>query len=245
MKNTIKAALAVLVIMCFIGVILPATATYPTSFDNPYPNAYDGKTGAVTGRVTTSINGTVGIGNAYIAVVNASNTSMEYYNTTSDAYGNYQITGLNATYASVTSGFDIILFPNITRAMAAYKIYANKSPYGEGYSAAFGIDANETSATTTSVVIFAKPARIELKAERSNVVADTFDNIKITAYMYDALGNPVADGYNINFTVGNATNNSFMGYGDFVYPTNYLPNANGSLSTAGSHGSKCFMAWRI
>ncbi len=90
-----------------------------------------------------------------------------------------------------------------------YKMYANKSPYGEGWSQAFGIDANNSGTTTTSVVILTKPAKIKLTAERNHVVADNLDNIKITAYMYDALGNPVTDGYNINFTVGNATNNSF------------------------------------
>jgi PGF-CTERM protein len=224
MKNTIKAALAVLVIMCFIGVILPATADKPIWNGGHYPDAMDGKTGSVTGRVTTSVNGTVGIGQAYIAIVNASNVSEEYYNTTSDAYGNYQITGVNATYSSGQLLGSPWFDTNYTRGFNAYKIYANKSPYGEGWSAAFGIDENQSGATTTSVVIFTKPARIELKAERSHVMADSIDNIKITAYMYDALGNPVADGYMINFTVGNATNNTWLENG---FP--WSP-ANGSLN---------------
>jgi len=233
MKNTIKAALAVLMIMSMIAVILPVTADKPIWDPNNhnYPwTAWAPKKGSVTGRVTTSVNGTVGIGGAYIAVVNASNVSQEYYNTTSDAYGNYQITGLNATYSSVLlqgpnagTGSDYTLGNNM------YKIYANKTPYGEGWSAAFGIDANQSAATTTSVVIFTKPARIELKAERSHVVADSIDNIKITAYMYDALGNPVADGYNINFTIGNETNNSFLAYG---FP--WTP-ANGSFTAGPSY----------
>jgi len=239
MKNTIKAALAVLVIMSMITVALPVNAAMPIWDPNAhdYPTAFDSKTGSVTGRVTTSVNGTVGIGNAFIAVVNASNVSQQYYNTTSDAYGNYQITGLSATYASVTGEFNGTLFGSYQKATNAYKIYANKSPYGEGWSAAFGIDANESSATTTSVVIFTQPARIELKAERSHVISDSLDNIKITAYMYDALGNPVADGYNVNFTVGNATNNSFLWTGGVLHggatgTMPYAPNANGSLNTA-------------
>jgi len=213
MKTTIKAALAVLMIICLVAVVLPATAS--NTWWNPagYPTAMDGKHGSVTGRVTTSVNGTVGIGGAYIAIVNGSNSTgyEEYYNTTSDAYGNYQITGVNATYSSVqqTGGPG---FSTVGYGMAAYKMYAAKDPYGEGWSAAFGIDENQSAATTTSVVIFTKPARIELKAERSHVIADSLDNINITAYMYDALGNPVADGYNINFTIGNETNNSFQQY---------------------------------
>jgi hypothetical protein len=229
MKNTIKAALAVLLIICLIAVVLPANAVMPTWNGGHYPDAMNGKKGAVTGRVTTSVNGTVGIGGAYVAIVNASNVSEEYYNTTSDAYGNYQITGVNATYSSVLhSGSDWFL-GDYDSGLTAYKMYANKTPYGEGYSAAFGIDANQTSATTTSVVIFTKPARIELKAEKSHVMADSNDNIKITAYMYDALGNPVADGYNINFTVGNATNNTWIS----GFPFTWTP-ANGSLGSYGT-----------
>ena len=229
MKNTVKAALAVLVIICLIGVVLPATASKPTWNGGIYPTAMDGKTGAVTGRVTTSVNGTVGIGGAYIAIVNASNVSEEYYNTTSDAYGNYQITGVNATYSSVQGTGSPWFAGSYQRGTTAYKIYASKDPYGEGWSAAWGIDENQTSATTTSVVIFTKPARIELKAERSHVVADSLDNIKITAYMYDALGNPVADGYNINFTVGNATNNTWISGYPFSWSTD-----NGSLNARGT-----------
>ncbi|HTX43933.1 MAG TPA: PGF-CTERM sorting domain-containing protein, partial [Methanocella sp.] len=148
MKNTTKAALAVLVIMCFIGAIVPATADKPQWNGGHYPTALNGKTGSVTGRVTTSVNGTVGIGNAYIAVVNASNVSEEYYNTTSDAYGNYQITGLNATYGSVNGvwspWFNGDVRGGLAAARAAYKIYASKSPYGEGWSQEFGIDANQS-----------------------------------------------------------------------------------------------------
>jgi len=249
MKNSIKAALAVLMIMSMIAVVVPALADKPI-WD---PNAHSypqttwsdwGKKGSVTGRVTTSVNGTVGIGGAYIAIVNASNTSQEFYNTSSDAYGNYQITGINATYSSVNLTGPDNTAGTYAKGLVMYKMYALKDPYGEGYSAAFGIDADLKSATTTSVVIFTKPARIELKADRSHVIADSLDNVNITAYMYDALGNPVADGYNINFTIGNATNNSFMQYpapsyagnqnGSFIGPGN---NRNQTVSTHDNTGS--------
>ncbi|HTY91248.1 MAG TPA: PGF-CTERM sorting domain-containing protein [Methanocella sp.] len=216
--------------MSMIAVVVPAVADKPIWDPNAhsYPQTVWsdwGKKGSVTGRVTTSVNGTVGIGGAYIAIVNASNTTQEFYNTSSDAYGNYQITGINATYSSVNLTGPDNTAGTYNKGINMYKMYAYKDPYGEGYSNAFGIDADLKSAATTSVVIFTKPARIELKAERSHVVADSGDNIQICAYMYDALGNPVADGYNVNFTIGNATNNSFMQY---PAPA-YAPNQNGSF----------------
>jgi subtilisin family serine protease len=188
-----------------------------------------GKSGSALGRVTTSVNDTIGLPDAYIALVNASNVSQEYCNTTSDANGNYLITCINATYSSVLqqgphgqTGLDYTLGLN------AYKIYASKSPYGEGWSQSFGIDANESGAATAPVVIFPDPARIDLVAERCYVAANGSDKITITAYMYDALGNPVADGYMINFSVGNATNNSFT-QGGFPWVA-----GNGSLESSGN-----------
>lgn len=72
-----------------------------------------------------------------------------------------------------------------------------------------------------------EPAEIELRAERSHVTADDVDNIWITAFVYDSQGNLVADGYKINFTIGDATSNSFMGIGGF----NYVPGAQGRLGS--------------
>ncbi len=71
------------------------------------------------------------------------------------------------------------------------------------------------------------PARIELRAEKAYVTADDADNVRITAFAFDAQGNPVADGYKINFTIGSITSNSFMGRGDF----NYVPGAQGRLNS--------------
>jgi|GEM_PF-2936042 len=238
MKNNVKAALAVLMIMSMIAVALPATADQtgmPSSTGNPYPaSAYVGIHGSIQGRVTTSVNGTIGIGQAYIAIVNASNDSQEYFNTTSDAYGNYQVTGLNATYSSVkqTGITGQTTQADWLNGTQAYRIYANKTPYGEGWSAAFGIDANNSGTTYTAVTIQTKPAKIMIKAERSHVVSDNVDNIKITAYMYDALGNPVTNGYLINFTIGNATNNTFTLNG---YPYNAA--MNGSFNSANQSNS--------
>lgn len=195
-----------------------------------------GKNNSVIGRVTTSVNGTVGIAGANVALVNAYDPEQEYYHTTTDSYGYYNLTGINATYSFLnqsgpTNNHSGAGPNDFNLGQNMYKIYANKSPYGEGYSGTFGIDADLQMATTTSVIIFTKPARIELKAERQYIVTNSTDNITITANMYDAFGNPVADGYNINFTIGNATNNSFT-KGGFQWVSD-----NGSLTSAGNNVS--------
>lgn len=102
------------------------------------PLALDGKTGAVTGRVTASSN-TTGLVGAYIAVVNASNVSEEYFNTTSGADGYYQILGINASYNALNAS-DV--GPN---GPDPYRVYAYHPVLGEGYSAAFGIDSSGPS----------------------------------------------------------------------------------------------------
>lgn len=64
-------------------------------------------------------------------------------------------------------------------------------------------NANNTADTS--------PARIEIKPELSHVMANGFDSINLTACVYDAAGNPVRDGTQINFTIGDAKSNSYMG----------------------------------
>jgi hypothetical protein len=135
MSGIIKATIVTFVIMFLIAAGLSAMAAMPAYTGLKCPPAVDGKTGAVTGRVTAST-GTAGLVGAYIAVVNASNVSEEYFNTTSGADGYYQIVGINASY-NATNASDV--GPN---GPTPYMIYANMSPYGEGYSAAFGIDAS-------------------------------------------------------------------------------------------------------
>jgi hypothetical protein len=55
------------------------------------------------------------------------------------------------------------------------------------------------------------PARIELKAELSHVMANDFDSILLSAYVYDGQGNPAPDGTEVNFTIGNAMANAYTG----------------------------------
>ncbi len=128
----IKAMMVTFMIMALVIAGFSATAARPV-YTGLCPPAVDGATGAVTGRVTASMN-TTGVGGAYIAIVNASNVSEEYFNTTSDAYGYYQFIGVNASY-NATNASDV--GPN---GPTPYKIYASMW-YGEGYSAAFGVDS--------------------------------------------------------------------------------------------------------
>lgn len=135
MSGIIKAMIVTCMVMLILAAGFSAMAARPAYTGLKCPPAVDGKTGAVTGRVTTAINAT-GMGNAYVAIVNASNVSEEYFNTTSDAYGYYQFVGVNASY-NATNASDV--GPN---GPTPYKIYAYHPVYGDGYSAAFGVDAS-------------------------------------------------------------------------------------------------------
>ena len=136
MSGIIKATMITSMVILILIAGFTATAAKPAFTGVKMPPAVDGKTGAVTGRVTAAANATTGMTGAYIAVVNASNASEEYANTTADASGYYQILGLNATY-NATNPADI--GPN---GATPYRIYASNGIYGEGYSAAFGIDSS-------------------------------------------------------------------------------------------------------
>jgi hypothetical protein len=52
---------------------------------------------------------------------------------------------------------------------------------------------------------------IQLKAMTPQVVADGSDYVVITAYVYDAQGNPAPDGTQVNFTIGDGLNNVYTG----------------------------------
>jgi hypothetical protein len=144
MSRIIKATMVTFVIMILIVAGFSAMAARPIYTGLKCPPAVDGQTGSVTGRVTASMN-TTGVVGAYIAIVNASNVSQEYFNTTSGADGYYQFVGVNASY-NATNVSDV--GPN---GATPYKIYANMS-YGEGYSAAFGVDASGGSASPATGV---------------------------------------------------------------------------------------------
>lgn len=159
MKNDTRSMILLSLIVLAIATIVPVNAVWPAHSGVKYPQTVwsdAGATGSVTGRVVTPANGTLGLGHAYVAVVNASNVSQQYYNSTSDAYGNYAIARINATYSPVLRQGPDGTPGTYDLGRSMYKVYANLSPYGEGYSDSFGIDANMSGSIVVSVVIFAQ-----------------------------------------------------------------------------------------
>lgn len=139
-----------------------------------------GPSGFITGRVTTS--NMAGIGGAYVAIVDASDNNIKYYQGTSDSNGYYSFTGVDPT--------------------RSYQVYAKLDPFGEGYSHSFSVEAGSTS--TTSVVIFLKPNSISTSSS-GNVPADGSSYVTITAHVTDCLGGNIADGCPIVFSLTNTS----------------------------------------
>ncbi len=136
-RNAMKMIGLVVAVMA-VAIIVPASSALPAYTGINYPNTFwaqMGYTDTVTGKVIASSSASVGIEGAYVAIVNASNVSEEYYNTTSNASGSYSFTDVNATYYQT---FDPDSDPQ-------YMIYAYKDGLGEGYSTSFGIDVAAVS----------------------------------------------------------------------------------------------------
>lgn len=91
------------------------TSITPTPTKTPTPGA--SSIGIVTGRV---LNNNVGVGGAYVAIVDANDHSHVYYTTTSSSSGSFQFSNVDTTGGQLS-----------------YVIYAKQSILGEGYSYAF------------------------------------------------------------------------------------------------------------
>lgn len=183
MSGIMKAIMVTCMVMLILAAGFSAMAAKPAYTGLKCPAAVDGKTGAVTGRVTTAINAT-GMGNAYVAIVNASNVSEEYFNTTSDAYGYYQFLGVNATY-NATNTSDV--GPN---GPTPYKIYAYHPVYGDGYSAAFGVDASGGSSSgggVPPITVTSTPTAVPTTVPTPTVIVPTVSDMPTTV---PATGTP-------------------------------------------------------
>ena len=159
MKNTTKAVLIALAVIAIIAVTMDATAIKPyynTSYASaPVMGTAHPSPGAVSGRLTTS-NTSAGLPNAYVALVNAANTSQAFYQGYSNENGFYQFPIVNNTYGyqiNPANGAQIIAG---TGYGYIYKIYANHSLFGEGFSNAFPVE--EKSTAPANVVIIPQPA---------------------------------------------------------------------------------------
>ncbi len=156
-----RSVIRIVIVACMISAILAtgvAFAFMPAERGVNYPHTVwgdQGIKGSVSGKVVTSLDQSKGISGAYVAVVSPLNQVQEYANTTSDANGNFRISGLNATFSSaLTKGADGNA-GSYQQGMNVYMVYVNISQVGEGYSVSFGIDTNHTNAAIDPVVIYA------------------------------------------------------------------------------------------
>ncbi len=147
--------------------------------------------GGVSGRVTNPSE-TTGIAGAYVAIVNAFNTSQAYYEydgqTDSDGY--FQFTDINNSYSA--SGYQYL-----------YKVYVNHSMFGEGFSDTFFVQENATA--TSNIIINMMPAHVTLVPDNSSIVANASDNVTLSAYVTELLNEPVADGFVVTFSINDTT----------------------------------------
>lgn len=132
LRNTLRLVGLVALAMA-AAVALPASAAVPDHTCASYPDTFWARidyTNTVTGKVIASSDASLGLEGAYVAIVNASDVSVEYCNTTSDADGVFSFKGVNATYyQKLDADYDPL-----------YRLYGYKEGVGEAYTTAFGID---------------------------------------------------------------------------------------------------------
>lgn len=156
MRDVIKTVIVALT-LSFLLATGPAFAFMPADRGVSAPQTVWsdlGIRGTVSGKVVTSLDQTKGFDGAYVALVNTMSLGQEYYNTTTDADGNFRFTGVNATFSSDLSKGPDGTGGSYQQGMKVYMIYANSS-IGEGYSSSFGIDTNHTNAAMVTVIIYA------------------------------------------------------------------------------------------
>lgn len=111
--------------------------------------------GTVSGKVVSSMDQSLGVEGAYVALVDAMSPGKEYANTTTSANGEFSMGGLGATYSSVRQIGPDGSAGTLSQGMNMFMLYVNKTGGGEGYSSTFGIDTNHTTTPVGTVVIYA------------------------------------------------------------------------------------------
>ena len=187
MRSIVKAALVALIVLSVMSFVIPSALAYPL--------AVNGFTGSVSGKVLSQDN--VPVDNAHVSIVNASDPSQVYANTTTDSGGNYRFDDVNATY-------DIL--SNIStdgKGGIVYKIYAYKAQYGNGYTGPFGLAVGDNSLKVNGI-IQTSLTNISISAEMLSSVMKDDKCARITATVYDSSGQPAPDGTIVDFTVDEA-----------------------------------------
>ncbi len=155
-----RSVIKIILIVLMIGVLVaaPALASMPSVRGANYPSTVyldRGIKGSVSGKVVSSLDQTQGIEGAYVAVVDVMNQNKEYANTTTNANGEYTISGLGATYSSTRHWGRDDSAGTLEQSMNMFMIYVNKSGFDEQYSSTFGIDANHTSTRLDPIAVYA------------------------------------------------------------------------------------------
>ena len=214
MKNTTKAVLLAIVVLSII-VVASATAVKPIYTGTfPWMTSTPGLdvAGGVSGRVTT-FNTTVGIADADVYIVNAYNSSMYYWHGKTNAQGFFQVTNVNNTWVDASWQANNPTWATLPAGYnALYYMYVNDSTFGEGRSNNFSVEVGATAAV--NVIINPIPAHIKIYAQKTGIVADGVETVKIWAYVTDALNNPVADNTRITFAINQrpVTGGDWPGY---------------------------------
>lgn len=184
MKNIVKAALAALVVLSVMSFAIPHALAYPP--------AVNGFSGSISGKVISQDN--VPVDNAYVSIVNASDPTQVYANTTTDSSGNYRFDNVNGTY-------DLLSNTSIDdRGGIVYKIYASKSQYGNSYTSPFGL-AVGNNALKINVIIQTSLTNITISVQKLSSVMIDDKCARLTAIVYDSSGKPAPDGTIVDFTV--------------------------------------------
>ncbi len=154
MSDLVK-TITIIVMLGFLMATWQAYASLPRERGVSFPETVwsgQGITGAVSGKVVTTLDRSKGVEGAYVALVNPMSPSKEYANATTDADGNYRFTNVSATYSSALYRGPDGNGESYQQGMNAYMVYANYSSV-EAYSGSFGVDTNRSNNVVDPVVI--------------------------------------------------------------------------------------------
>jgi hypothetical protein len=134
---------------------------------------------SINGRITTKVNGQVGIGGAIVILF--TNEKM-IDNRKTDVYGYYKF-----NYIAPTTD------------ETKYRIYATLSPFGYNISEPF--ELQPTKNIIMNIGMVPKPAKITVSLGKDTICADGVDFVSISAYVYDTLGNRLTDNTEVTFKI--------------------------------------------
>ncbi len=208
---------AAIILILMISWFSPAMALKPAeNVSPPYMDTGYPYPGTITGRITTE-DMNQGWSGAYVAIVNAANTTQAFYEGQTDENGFYRFPSVNNTMAGGSPGL-------------LYQVYACLSGTGESISDPFGVRENSTAEVNVIIASSSRtgsgfvvqhipmPDEIRLSAQPDTIVAGGNESM-ITAQLY-LNGMPYQrSGVTVTFFTDNDT-------------TGYLPTVKKSVTDA-------------